>query len=314
MDKIKIIKGSQGKSYNLITYFKLVDLDTKFIIYNEEKNSFDLHFAKIKEEKNEIKIEKPSDKEMTTINKLLSNTKNVKFRRLSSKDLHYLIYSGEVNKTMSRKEYNDVMNSNLIKKNEKIGKLTKISREKEELKRELNKLKKEKEKLLWEQVKEESRYITDDKLLSDIEKEIKELELDEFYEKCRVNLIKVLVVNLISLIIIGIVLSGSLLINYGATLLGRELVFQNTYLIDIIEIYGLASLVMLFLQIITLGVYKNFFGKLTMFLSTITIIYAFSQMLNNYVYSFGVMGIFLVATINIIINFSLYLQMQLKLM
>ena len=79
-----------------------------------------------------------TDVAVETINNyvsLVDNTKNVKFRRLSSKDLHYLIYSGEVNKTMSRKEYNDVMNSNLIKKNEKIGKLTKISREKEELKR-----------------------------------------------------------------------------------------------------------------------------------------------------------------------------------
>ena len=96
MDRIKVIKGSQGRSYNLIAYFKLVDLDEKFIIYNEDRNAVDLHFAKVKVEPNDVKIFKPSDKEMAIINKLLEDNKSVRFRKVPSRDLYYLIYAKEV--------------------------------------------------------------------------------------------------------------------------------------------------------------------------------------------------------------------------
>lgn len=331
MDKIKVINGSQGKAYNLIAYFKLTDLDEKFIIFNDEKNAVDLHYAKIKVEKNNVKIVKPSDKEMAMIDRIVNNSKSIRHRKVPSRDLYYLVYDGEIVRTISRKEYNELLQSPLVKKQERNNKLAQILKEKEELQRELDKLKKENKEELnridkleeeivaandtsWEHVKEESRYITDDKLLSNIEKEMRELELDEFYEKCKVNIVRVLVVNLISLILVAILLYGSLLINYAFTLFGKSEVFTNIYFNDVLKMYGVSSLIVLFLQVLTLGTYRNFFSKITMFVASVILIYTFTQMINGYVYSFGVIGVFMVAILNIIINFSLYLQLQLKLM
>ena len=75
----------------------------------------------------------------------------------------------------------------------------------EETKNENKKLKKKlslKTDTSWEHVKEENRYITDDKLLRSIEKDIKELELEEFYEKCKINIVRIIIINIISLIFI----------------------------------------------------------------------------------------------------------------
>ena len=119
---------------------------------------------------------------------------------------------------------------------------------------------------------------------------------------------------MLSLILVAILLYGSLIINYGATLFGKSAIFNNIYFSDVLKMYGVSSLVVLFFQIITLGTHRNFLSKITMFASAVVLIYTFTQMINGYAYSFGVIGVFMVAILNIIINFSLYLQLQLKLM
>lgn len=315
MDKIKVINGSKGKSYNLIAYFKLTDLDEKFIIFNDEKNVVDVHFAKIKTLKNEVRIVKPTLHEMGLIDRLIENSRSVRHRRVPSRDIYYLVYNGEVERTLDRKEYNSLLQSSLVKKQERNGKLVQIAKEKEDLKKEIEKIKqKKKEDATWKKVDEESRSITDDELLNNIEKEIKELELDEFHERCRVNLVRVLVFNLVSIVLVAILLYGGMLINTAATLFRMDEVFTDVYFINILKMYGITSLILLVAQIISLGTYKNFFGKLLMLCATIFLIFNFVSMLSGYTYSLGAVGLFIVAIVNIIINFSVYLQIQLKLM
>ena len=327
MKKIQVISGSKAKEYNLVAYFKIVGSEEKFIMYNTLNNVTNLYLGKLKIEKNDIKIVKLNEKELGLIDRIIIGDKSVKYRKVPSRDLEYLVYSNSTEKIVTRKEYNNLIESSLVKTRERDSRLKEILKEKEELQKELDRLKKEnniveevevntseKADTSWEHVKEESRYITDDSLLSNIEHDIKDLELDEFYEKCKINIVRVITVNIISLILVAIFLYGSIIINYMMDLLGKEALFTNVYLSDVLKMYAVASLSVLLLQIITLGTHRNFFSRLAMFIATVIFIYTFTQMVNGYSYSFGVIVVFLMAVINIIINFSLYLQLQLKLM
>ena len=331
MDKIKVISGSKGKDYNLISYFKLTDIDEKFIIYNDLKNITDLYFAKIKIEKDSIKLVKPTEKEMGLIDRMFLNSRSIRHRRMPVSELGYLVFHDAVLRSVDRKEYNEIVESPVVKKQVKDSKLTQIRKEKEELKKELVVLKDTKKEKLdkigvkeeqmvdvedatWEHVKEESRYITDDELLHNIEKEITELELEEFHERCRLNIIKVIAMNIISLFLVGVFLYGMSYINDVVSLFGNPPVFNNAYFDNILKMYGTTSLVTLVLQFTSLWTHKNFFSKISMFAVSVMFLYTFTQMVNGYMYSFGIVTIFITAIVNIIINFGVYLQLQLKLM
>ena len=312
MKKIQVISGSKAKEYNLVAYFKIVGSEGKFIMYNTLNNVTNLYLGKLKIEKNDIKIVKLNEKELGLIDRIIIGDKSVKYRKVPSRDLEYLVYSNSTEKIVTRKEYNNLIESSLVKTRERDSRLKEILKEKEELQKELDRLKKEnnieeeeevntseKADTSWEHVKEESRYITDDRLLSNIEHDIKDLELDEFYEKCKINIVRVITVNIISLILVAIFLYGSIIINYMMDLLGKEALFTNVYLSDVLKMYAVASLSVLLLQIITLGTHRNFFSRLAMFIATVIFIYTFTQMVNGYSYSFGVIVVFLICSISI---------------
>ena len=133
MKKIQVISGSKAKEYNLVAYFKIVGSEEKFIMYNTLNNVTNLYLGKLKIEKNDIKIVKLNEKELGLIDRIIIGDKSVKYRKVPSRDLEYLVYSNSTEKIVTRKEYNNLIESSLVKTRERDSRLKEILKEKEEL-------------------------------------------------------------------------------------------------------------------------------------------------------------------------------------